>query len=269
MSVPPPQPAPPAPPEAHHVQEGFAWWTPFVALVAALMASFLFAAILAGATGHTGGKSLPPGIILTATFVQDVLLVGAMVMFAQLGGARITPGAFGLRKVAVGRALLLAALAFAVFYVFLLAWSQLDASAKDDLAKDLGAKDSTLSLVAVAVLVGVVAPIVEELFFRGFLFGALGRVMHWIPAALVTGFVFGAIHAGGTPAIFLVPLALLGALLCLLYRRTGSLLPGMGVHAFNNALALGVSLHWDFSGVILAVIGAPFIVISLMSNLAE
>ena len=122
-------------------------------------------------------------------------------------------------------------------------------SAKDDLAQELGAEDSTVSLVAVACSSRSSRPIAEELFFRGFLFGAL-RPRRWTgsPPRSSPGSSSARIHAGGTPAIFLVPLAVLGALLCVLYRRTGSLLPGMGVHAFNNALALGVSLQWSCRG---------------------
>lgn len=261
MSVPPP-PTAPGPPR------GFEWWTPFVALLAAYGIAIVFVAILAGATGNTDGD-LPPGITLVATFVQDALLVGAMVGFALLTGVRVTPATFGLRRVPPRRALLAAGAAFVVFYVFLVAWAQLQPDAKDDLLDDLGAKDSTSALLAVAVLVCIVAPIVEELFFRGFLFPALGRVMHWVPAALLAGAIFGGIHAGGTPAIFLVPLAVLGFVLCVLYRRTGSLLPGMGVHAFNNALTLGVGLSWDVAGVLAALVAAPLIVLAIVSPLAE
>jgi len=117
--------------------------------------------------------------------------------------------------------------------------------------------------VAVAVLVGIVAPIAEELFFRGFLFGALRGPIGWVMAAVVTGIVFGLIHAGGTSAVFLVPLGVLGFLLCVLYRRTGSLLPGMGVHAFNNALALGATLHWQAWEVLIGCVAAPSITIAI------
>src|SRR5204862_193057 len=104
------------------------------------------------------------------------------------------------------------------------------------------------------------APVAEELFFRGFMYGALRRPIGWVGAAIVTGLVFGLIHAGGTSAVFLLPLAVLGFLLCVLYRRTGSLVPGMGVHAFNNALALGTSLHWETWQVLAVVLGAPALV---------
>ena len=267
MSVPPPQTAPPAP--RGHVNEGFEWWAPFAALFAALAAALVLTSIVAGISGHLDGQHLPPGVLLIGTFIQDALLVAAMVGFAKLSGSRTTPGAFGVRRVRLSRAFVPAVIAFVVFYGFLLAWSQLQPDATDDLAKDLGAKDSTVALVAVAILVGIVAPIVEELFFRGFLFGALNRVMHWVVAAVLTGVVFGGIHAGGTPAIFLVPLMVLGALLCVLYRRTGSLVPGMGVHAFNNALALAVAMKWSAPGVIAALVLAPAIVTTIASKAAD
>jgi membrane protease YdiL (CAAX protease family) len=267
MSVPPPQTSPPAP--RGHVSEGFQWWAPFAALFAALVGALVLTSIIAGATGNLDGGDLPPGVLLAGTFIQDALLIAAMIGFAKLSGAPTTPRAFGLRRVRLGKVLVPAVIVFVVFYAFLLAWSQLQPEAKDDLAKDLGAKDSTMALVAVAILVAIIAPIVEELFFRGFLFGALGRVMHWIVAAVVTGFVFGAIHAGGTPAIFLVPLAVLGALLCVLYRRTDSLVPGMGVHAFNNALALGVAMKWSVAGVLAALVIAPALVTTIASRAAD
>ncbi len=267
MSVPPPETAPPVP--GGHLSEGFEWWAPFAALFCALVGALVLTSIVAGATGNLDGGDLPPGVLLAGTFIQDALLIAAMIGFARLSGAPTTPHAFGVRRVRLRAVLKPAVIVFVVFYVFLLAWSQIQPEARDDLAQDLGAKDSTMALVAVAFLVAIVAPMVEELFFRGFLFGALGRIMHWGVAAVVTGLVFGAIHAGGTPAIFLVPLAVLGALLCVLYRRTDSLVPGMGVHAFNNALALGVAMKWSLIGVLAGLVIAPAIVVTLASRAAD
>ena len=261
MSVPPPSTAPAAP-------NGFEWWSPFAALFTAVAVATVFSVILAGVIGNAHGDQ-PASVILIGSYIQDALLVVAMVGFASLTLGRVTPATFGLRRVPPGRVLLVAGAAFVLFYVFLIAWAQLQPDAKDDLLDDLGAKDSFAALAGVAVLVCIVAPVVEELFFRGFLFPALGRIMHWIPAALLAGAVFGGIHAGGTPAIFLVPLAVLGFRLCLLYRRTGSLLPGMGVHAFNNALTLGIGLSWSFAGVVAALVVAPLVVVTLAGVIAE
>lgn len=260
-----PLPPPPAPTER---KGDFEWWAPFAALLTTVGVTIVFAVILAGVTGNTDGD-LPPGLTIAATFVQDGLLVATMLGFAVLAGARLAPGTFGLRRTKLLRALVAAVVVFVVFILFLAAWSQLSPNTEDDLLEDLGAKDSTSTLVAVAVLVCLVAPVVEELFFRGFLFPSLQRVMHWIPAGIVAGAMFGLIHAGGTPALFLVPLALFGFLLCALYRRTGSLLPGMAVHAFNNALALVSSVGWDPAGKVALLLGAPLLVVAVAGALSE
>ena len=88
-----------------------------------------------------------------------------------------------------------------------------------------------------SITAGVIAPICEETFFRGMLFGGLRRRMPPIPAALISGLVFGGLHAAtGVSAIPV--LVVFGVVLALVYERTRSLVPGMILHAFNNTLAL-------------------------------
>ena len=58
------------------------------------------------------------------------------------------------------------------------------------------------------------------------------------PAAVITGLIFGGVHAGSAPALDLAPLAALGFGLCLLYRYSGSLYPCFGAHALNNCARL-------------------------------
>ena len=98
--------------------------------------------------------------------------------------------------------------------------------------------------------------------------GALRRSLGWLWAAVVTGGIFGAIHVAGTAVVFLLPLAVLGFLLCWLYRKTGSLLPGMAVHAFNNAWALGSTLGWAAGAQVAVVVAAPLVVVALVSLVA-
>jgi membrane protease YdiL (CAAX protease family) len=45
---------------------------------------------------------------------------------------------------------------------------------------------------------------------------------------------------------YLVPLALLGVLLCVLYERTQSLYPCMALHCINNSIAFGGAEHWSW-----------------------
>lgn len=102
---------------------------------------------------------------------------------------------------------------------------------------------SPAALVALAVAAVLVAPVLEELLFRGVvLHGLMLRVGFW-PAAVVSSAVFGLFHATGT-GLDAVPVVLatgvFGLGLCLLTRRTGRLGPAIGVHALRNALAVGV-----------------------------
>ena len=117
---------------------------------------------------------------------------------------------------------------------------------EETLPKELGADDSDVALVAVAILVCVLAPLAEEFFFRGYFFTALRSWRGMWPAAIITGMVFGAIHAGSSDPAFLLPLAALGTGLCLLYVRTGSLYPCVAAHALNNSIAFGVSQDWGW-----------------------
>jgi membrane protease YdiL (CAAX protease family) len=265
--------APPKPAERASLP-AFAAWAPFAAGVAAYALAIVALSVILGAVSATGDDidfaDPPSGAVLGATLVQDILLVVLAVLLARVTVPKAGLREFGIRTVPFWRGFGWALAVFGMFYLFTFAWSAaLGVSENDDLAQELGASDNALNLVTVAVLVGIVAPIAEELFFRGFLFTALWRALGWIPGALIAGGLFGLIHAGGTPAVFLVPLAALGFLLCWLYRKTGSLLPGMGVHAFNNALALGVTLHWDAWQVLLAIVLAPAVVVGLASQVAQ
>ena len=90
-------------------------------------------------------------------------------------------------------------------------------------------------LAALAVLVGVVVPIGEELFFRGLVFGALRRRLNRHLAAVLSALFFTAAHLD--PAATL-PILLLGLVLAYTYEYTGSLVPGMVAHGVNNLAAL-------------------------------
>jgi membrane protease YdiL (CAAX protease family) len=275
-SVPPPAPGllphPGAPPEPPERPEGVAepaprWpaWTAPVALIAALAAA-LFGAIFVGAVAAVGGADLddpPAAVNIVATVVQDAAMVVAALAFARLV-APPRPWHFGLRATRPWPAVGWTLLTWLAFVILSAVWvSALGIDEPDDLPEQLGVDESTLAFVSVAVLVTVVAPIAEEVFFRGYFFTALRSWRGPWLAAILTGVVFGAIHAGSAPAGYLVPLALFGIGLCLLYWRTGSLYPCIALHALNNALAFGVSQGWGWE-IPLLMIGANLVIAALL-----
>jgi len=235
-----------------------AWMAP-VALIGAFVVAFLGQAVIL-AVGSVFGMDVgdpSPAANIVATLFQDAAFVGVAIAFARSAGP-VSAAQFGLRATPWRRALGWAVLIGLSFYLLSGLWSALlDIKESDDLPDSLGVDRSTVALVAVCVLVTVVAPLAEEILFRGFFFGALRNWRGVWPAALITGFVFGGIHAGGTDVEFLPPLMLLGFLLCLLRWKTGSLLPCIALHAFNNAIAFGVTAaEWDAWAVVLLIVGA-------------
>ena len=111
---------------------------------------------------------------------------------------------------------------------------------QEDIAGELGVDDPSLlvAISAVALLVAV-APLSEELFFRGMVFAGLRTRLALWPAALLSGVIFGLPHVPTGPLAALL-LVILGTALAWLYERTGSLWPCIFVHTFNNALAVVV-----------------------------
>ncbi len=97
--------------------------------------------------------------------------------------------------------------------------------------------------LALFILVAVVmAPVFEEIVFRGFLFRGFANSWGWWWGALVSSTIFGLAHLH---LDVFVPLAGLGFALAWIYRRTGSLWPCIVLHALFNTVAVTA---WALSG---------------------
>jgi membrane protease YdiL (CAAX protease family) len=225
-------------------------WTAPLALLTGLVLA-LFGALLvdipAAVLGAQLSGNLPPGLQIADTVVQDAAFVAAAVILAGWGGRTVRAWQFGLRPVGVGRAVLGVVVLYVGFFVFSIAWQvALNLHGKEKLLDQLGANRNALLLVSSAALTCVVAPIAEEFLFRGYMFTALRNWRGPWPAALITGVLFGAVHATSAPVAYLVPLAALGVGLCLLYWRTRSLYPCIAAHCVNNCIAFGSLENWDW-----------------------
>lgn len=87
------------------------------------------------------------------------------------------------------------------------------------------------------VAIGILAPLAEELVFRGAVLRHLLRLFprhyHWVPIAL-SALIFGAVHLN-LPQF--VHATLIGLVLGWMYYRTGSIVPGVVFHWVNNTVA--------------------------------
>lgn len=142
-------------------------------------------------------------------------------ILSRLGVRHFGASALKWMGAAVGAYLL-----FAAFYSALILEPE-----QEDIADSFGPVPVQILLIVLG------AAIAEEICFRGFLFAGLREKMPRYLAALIAGLVFGALHAlTGLSAV--PPLIAFGFVLCLLYEKTGSIVPGILLHMLNNSVAL-------------------------------
>lgn len=228
-----------------------------------------------------GGSSVThptPAASIAADILFDLGFVVAAIYLTTIRG-RARPVDFGFRRVSLrlgAQAFVVAA--FCYYGVTTIYSSVLQLHGKDKLPSELGATHSTSALIAASIFVCVIAPICEEFFFRGFLFGTLrtwnirigGRDIGTWLAAIVTGLLFGLAHTGSAASQYLIPLAFLGFVLCIVRWKTGSLYPCIALHSANNALALGVNqLDWGVLGIIGLILATWLVVGVITAPLAD
>ncbi|HSJ86556.1 MAG TPA: CPBP family intramembrane glutamic endopeptidase, partial [Anaerolineales bacterium] len=81
----------------------------------------------------------------------------------------------------------------------------------------------------------LLAPVVEEIFFRGFLFQGLRARYGWVAGMLLSSAIFGLAHLD---PVSLIPTFILGNLLAYLYQRSNSIWPGVILHVLVNTVGL-------------------------------
>ena len=94
-------------------------------------------------------------------------------------------------------------------------------------------------LVSLVLLAGL-APLVEELIFRGLLYGWIAGRWGTRPAWLISSVVFAAAHFEPAHVVLVLPL---GLLFGWLRQRTDSILPSLSAHVLNNAFALLAAIY--------------------------
>lgn len=99
---------------------------------------------------------------------------------------------------------------------------------------------------AMAFSAVIVAPIVEEVILRGYLYPVVKRYSERSFAALFTGVLFGVIHFN---LLYLPTLAVMGVALVVLYEVTGSLWVTIACHAAFNGTMVGLMLWARYSGI--------------------
>lgn len=86
-------------------------------------------------------------------------------------------------------------------------------------------------LTYTTLFAAIAGPVVEELFFRGFMYGALRKYIGIFWATMVTAVLFSALH---TNVVGFFPIMILGIALAYIYEKTGTLVSSITLHTIHN-----------------------------------
>ncbi len=215
--------------------------------LAAFVVSNLVGAAVLLAAGYGAADDPDPPLWLTAVLQVPlwVVLVGGTVLFSRRKGSGDLTVDMGLRAEprdavrglpvgAVTQLVLVPLLYVPIFWIF-----DIDPDELDDAARELTDRASGAGVVVLVLLVVFGAPIVEELFFRGFLMGALDRAFGTGWGLWLSALFFGLIHF--QPLQF-PALVLFGLVAGLLVHRYGRLGPAIFAHMGFNAVTITILL---------------------------
>lgn len=244
---------PPLPPSAEPEPAGFFKVRTGIYRLADLPLIGLVFLIYAGLTAANGTpeevpleKKFTPGV-LVASIVFQFLLMGMVVAFvswrvriAEWLGLRWRqwPLAFAIAPVTlVFMWGLLIVLTFAGWNRWL--EESLGVESMQEAVRLFQEAKDPLVIALMAVAAVIVAPLAEEVVFRGYLYPAAKRFCGPAGAVVFSSLVFAAAHGS---IVALAPLFILAVLLCLIYEFTGSLWACISVHFLFNAATVTIQL---------------------------
>jgi hypothetical protein len=219
------------------------WGVPAI-LVALALPFALWASSLGVAIAGESPDELSQGEIITGlvlTIIMDFVFIG-LAAGLSLGRYKLGWDALGLRRfdselwwLPLGAA----AGAYVSIIIYSLVLTSIGADAAAPKQEDL---DELFESRAVLPLAGIatvlMAPLAEEVFFRGFIFGGLIRPLGLFGAMAVSGFVFAIFHVTSVETLgVILPFGLIGMLFAWLYYRTGSLWPSVAAHLIFNSVS--------------------------------
>jgi uncharacterized protein len=157
---------------------------------------------------------------------------------------RFVAADLGLRRArcSAGRAVVLVFAALILYLAVAAVWALIVLGQhRHQIAPQL--QSGAAGLIVAGLAMCLVAPTVEELFFRGFVYRALRNRMGVTWAVVIVAVLFAAAHASTYPADTLPIKALFAVITCLLYERTRSLYPGIAPHCLIDASGYEASVR--------------------------
>lgn len=228
------------------------WWQAVLAylVVGVVIGQFLVAGVIAVIFQLDLSSAAADGGTIAITLAANVVTVAGLALWlrwrhpgvvAMLG---LGPRGARLKEFAIGYGLglvLYLAVAFGVGLVLTLVFQAMfgdHVRVPEQISTDL----STAGKIGAVALALIVAPITEELFYRGLLFRSIRDRHGFWPGSLVSALVFGLVHYVPAPwqdAVLLQSVMVFtGFGLSLIYERRGSLIADIAAHMGFNTIGI-------------------------------
>lgn len=210
------------------------WTSRDVAWALVMSVLLILGFVVLTGVGQRLGLPIDPSVVII--FGTSVLLIPAWYFSVYKYGVAWTDlGLRGFRPAAVGIGcgLMLGSLLFNFIYASILALFNLQVQ------PDIGIMFEDTNFPFILLFGGaVVAPFIEEIFFRGFVFPGLRNRWEWKKAALASAGLFALAHVIPTS---IVPIFILGFIFAFLYQTSGSIWPSILMHMLTNSVALSAA----------------------------
>src|SRR5215211_4388373 len=205
-------------------------WKPIDNWIGVVLLAVIDAGLLLIATLGKQGQLAQSGLLV---IVQLTYLLPVVIIFAwrRIHWKSLGFGRFQWSTVGIGCGLLVVSYMIILVHNLILKSLGIETQG-DEISQLLELLESPVWFFIVGA---ILAPLVEEIFFRGFLFQGLRAKYGWISGMLISSAIFAAAHLD---LASLIPTFILGSLLAYLYHRSNSVWPGVILHMAVNTFGL-------------------------------
>lgn len=186
--------------------------------------------------------------ILFSALVELIVLgaeAGVLIWIAKKRQAKLAD--FGFRKFNViktilfiiGSFLVLSAIVAIVYAVLVWLWPSFNANEAQDVGFEYGKAGIGLWFSFFSTV--VLAPVVEEIYFRGFIMPATTKRFGWLIGITVSAVLFAILHLQLNVIVYTF---VFGIILAALYIKTKSIIPSIILHIMNNLIAFSILAGW-------------------------
>ena len=209
-----------------------------VAFFAAQVIVFTIAQLCVKWAGWSVNENMAQTICMVISYALALLILAAVAK--KFFGVRISRDGLGLRGLPTWTDILLSPVGYivsllgavAVMFVMQLFLPAIDWTQTQDVGFNnvVSSADRMVTFVALVIL----APLMEELIFRGYLYGRLRSKMSALPAIILVSVLFGFMHGQWNVGIVV---GVMSVILCIAREMTGTIYAGILMHMIRNGVA--------------------------------